>query len=191
VTGLFSWKSSGVTISETAAVATPATTAQRLFAETSGSALVGVAVANPSAQPAAATFELSDTDFPAAVLFRGSTTIPAGGQVALLLKEIPGLRTLSDSFRGVVRVSTASASGLSVIGLKSRVNERGELITSTLPSFRENSVTLSPSYVFPHFVDGGGYVSNFVLFGNATAQSSAGVLEFLDQAGRPLRLGLK
>jgi hypothetical protein len=44
--------------------------------------------------------------------------------------------------------------------------------------------------VIPHFVDGGGYTTQFVLF-SGTAAGSSGTMIFLDKNGQPLGLTIQ
>ena len=48
-----------------------------------------------------------------------------GCQVALFLNQVQGFESLVLSFQGVLRVSTGSSSGISVVALRGRYNERG------------------------------------------------------------------
>ncbi|HYR43247.1 MAG TPA: hypothetical protein VER98_09500 [Terriglobia bacterium] len=54
----------------------------------------------------------------------GSAVVPANGQIAIFLSQIPGFSSLPNPFQGVLRVSTTSSAGISVIGIRGRYNER-------------------------------------------------------------------
>ena len=41
---------------------------------------------------------------------------------------------------------------------------------------------------FPHFVDSGGWTTQFILFSGAPAQTASGVIRFTGQDGQPLGL---
>src|SRR5438874_7853847 len=64
---------------------------------------------------------------------RGTLTIPAASEVPIFLNQISGLDNLTGDFEGLVRVSTDSAQGISVIGLRGRYNERGDFMIVTMP----------------------------------------------------------
>jgi len=117
-----------------------------------------------------------------------SIAIPANGQIAVFLNQIPGVSRLPPSFQGVLRISSASM--VAVNALRAHYNERGDfLISPTLP-ISEAELPNSPELLFPHFAIGGGCEMQFVLFsGRATA--SSGTINFFDQNGAPLSLALR
>jgi hypothetical protein len=154
-----------------------------------GSIQTGVAVANHGTGTASVVFELT-TLSGAPTGLTGSLTIPAGGQKAVFLSQIPGFSTLTTPFRGVLRVSTPSPEGISVIGIRGRYNERADfLITITQPT-DESHAPSGPQY-FPHFADGGGYTTQFILFNGGTDQASSGSLRFFAQSGQPIGLAVQ
>jgi hypothetical protein len=56
-----------------------------------------------------------------------------------------------------LRVSSAS-SAVSIVGLRAKVNERGEYLITTVPVTNEATPPAAGSLVFPHFADGEGLV---------------------------------
>src|SRR4029453_17604819 len=120
---VFEFKSGGVTVSTAGVPASTTSNAFRMYAEFSGtpgqigSIQTGVAVANHGTGTASVVFELT-TLSGAPTGLTGSLTIPAGGQTALFLSQIPGFETLPTPFKGVLRVSTPSSEGISVIGIR-------------------------------------------------------------------------
>ena len=126
--------------------------------------------------------------------FRGTVDIPAGGQIARFLNQVPGFESLPLTFQGVLRVSAPVP--VATIGLRARYNERDEFLITTLPVANENDeyfrlVAQYSSFVFPHFVDGAGYTTQFVLFSGWTPGPASGTLEFLTNTGAPLSLTLR
>ena len=120
----------------------------------------------------------------------GSLALPGNGQVALFLSEVTGLAGLPNPFQGVLRVSTSASTGISVVGLRGRYNERGDfLITTTQPTSEAAPVTAVEQF-FPHFVDGGGYTTQFILYNGAIDQASAGLIRFVGQSGQSLSLAV-
>ena len=161
----------------------------RLYAEFSGtpgqigSIQTGVAIANPGTGTASVVFELN-TLSGASTGLTGSLSIPAGGQTGVFLSQIPGFGTLTTPFQGVLRVSTPSSQGISVIGIRGRYNERGDfLITTTQPN-DESRAPVGPQF-FPHFADGGGYTTQFILFNGGADQASSGSLRFFANRDNP------
>jgi hypothetical protein len=117
--------------------------------------------------------------------------VPANGQAAMFLGQIPAFAALPNPFSGVLRISTSSTSGVSVVGLRGRYNERGDfLITTTQPTL-ESGPSSTGEQFFPHLAAGGGYITQFILFNGATDQSSSGSLRFFSQSGQTLNLDVR
>ena len=167
----------------------------RLYAESSGdfahfkagSVGTGVAVANSATTPAQVTFELTQLDGSSSGL-TGSVTVPANGQSALFLSQVPGFATLPASFQGVLRISGPAS--ISVVGLRGRYNERGDFLITTTPPVAEDEPPSAAEMIFPHIVEGAGYTTQFILFSGKPGQASSGTLRFLGQDGQPLKLGI-
>ncbi len=107
--------------------------------------------------------------------------LPGSGQTAKFLSDI--FPSLGRPFQGVLRITTTS-SGLSVVGLRTRVNERGDFLITTTPTTVETSPPSTREWLFPHLADGGGYTTLFILFSGTAGQSSSGTLGFFDQSGQ-------
>jgi hypothetical protein len=148
----------------------------------------GIAVANTSSAAGNVTFEVTDLTG-ASISGIAPVTIPlaSSGQTAKFLSDI--FPSLSNPFRGVVRITTTSA-GLSVVGLRTRINERGDFLITTTPPSNESSQTTTAPLFFPQVADGGGYTTEFILFSGTPGQASAGILEFVTQGGLPFALPL-
>ena len=191
---VFSFKNGGVTVAEAGVSAARTGLAFRLYAEVSdagsGSIQTGIAIANAAATNASVTFELNTLSGEPTGL-TGSYTVPANGQVALFLSQIPGFGSLAAPFQGVLRISTTSPTGISVVGLRGRTNERGDFLITTTPPVDESSPATTAELVFPHLADGGGYTTQFVLFSGTADQSSSGALRFFAQNGQQLYLTLR
>ena len=185
--GIFSYKPSGVTVSEAGVPAVDTTTAFRLYVENfeSRSIYTGIAIANPSANAITVNFELNRLDGSSSGL-TGSASVPANGQIALFLNQINGFQSLPSSFQGVLRISTSSSLGISVIGLRSRNNERNDFLITTIPVANENTAASSSEMLFPHLADGGGYTTKFILFSGSAGQSSNGNLRTFAQNSNEL-----
>src|SRR5262249_25759192 len=92
---------------------------------------------------------------------------------------------LPTNFAGTLQISAPAS--IAAIGLRSRTNERGEfMVSTTMP--HQTSGPLSDLYV-PHFVVGGGYLTQFVLLGSG-ATGSGGTILFNSTTGAPIPLAV-
>jgi hypothetical protein len=96
------------------------------------------------------------------------------------------LRSIPDSFEGVVRIQTTSGAGIAVIGLRGEYNARNDFLITTSMPVNEATAASSSVTMFPHLAVGDGYETEFVLFSGSTGQTSAGQLDFFSQSGAPL-----
>jgi len=191
---IFSFRSGGVTVSQTGVSASRARSSFRLYAQASGtpgttnSIQTGIAIANPSTAAATVNFELTTLTGMFTGL-SGTASVPGNGQIAMFLNQIPGFANLQVPFQGVLRIWTDSESGVSVAGLRGRYNERGDFLIATTDPIDESS-TSSGELLFPHLVDAGGYTTQFILL-NGSSQVSSGVVRFFSQTGQPLDLSFQ
>ena len=164
-TAILSYEHNGILVSEAGVPSLETGTAFRLFFESSaaGEVRTGVGIVNSSENATTAKIELVGLDGSATGL-TGTLSIPAFGQRALFLDETPGFETLPKPFKGFVRISSVDNSDLAVVGLRGRTNERAEFLVTTTPPVNENSATASKA-IFPHFVNGGGFSTEFVMYG--------------------------
>jgi hypothetical protein len=185
---IFAYKPAGVTVSE-AGVAGVTGNAFRLYVEGTaapGAIQTGLAVANLGSTAGTLTFELTRLDgSPAATPV--TRTLPANGQIALFADQ---LFTLTFPFKGVLRISGGTAAGMSVVGLRTRYNERNDFLITTTPASNEGAAPSSAELLFPHLVNGGGYTTQFILFSGTAGQTAAGNLRFFKQDGTGLNLNL-
>jgi hypothetical protein len=184
---VFSLVRNGVTVAENGVAQTGTGHAFHLFVEASGasgapgSIRTGIAIANGGNKSAVVSLELSDM----AGIDLGlhtSLTLPANRQVAVFLDEIPAFSNLSTPFQGVLRLSTASPSGFSMIGLRGAYNERGDFLIATMPHIDEELSGNGRERVFPHIVNGGGYTTQFILM---SPMATSGEVRFFSQSGSP------
>jgi hypothetical protein len=160
-----------VTVTEAGAIGVPNGTSFQHYAELSGTIRSGFAIANPNAS--AITVNLAAGGRTATV------DIPANGQRALFLNEIPAFASLTVPFQGILTMS--SSLPFSTTGIRGRTNERGDFLITTTPAVDEAISTASSELLFPHFADGGGYNTQFILFGRSTTGTSY----FFSRAGQP------
>jgi hypothetical protein len=181
------------TISQTLVAAQPAATALRMYVETdgapNGNAVLdsGIAITNTSQSVATVNFELwtlagVDTGL------TGSINIPAAGHMSKFLHEI--FPSLTDPFRGVLRIITSGPTPIVVTGLRTRHNERGDLLMTTAPASDE-SMTSNAELLFPHIVEMGGYETEFVLFSGTAGQPASGTVQFFSESGQAMTMTLQ
>jgi hypothetical protein len=183
---IFSFKKDGFTVCEAGVPTISSGNAFRMYVETgTGGLQTGLAVVNLSSTPAIVNFELTTLAGTPTGL-SGGITIPSNGQTGLFLSEIPGFVSLPVPFQGVLRASTASSGGISMVGLRGRYNERGDFLVTTTPPVLENSSPTADELLFPHFAYGGGYTTQFILFSGYAGQTSAGMIRYFSQTGQPL-----
>ena len=153
-----------------------------------GSTRSGVALANPSNTTATVRLEMRSLD---GALLRTSqpVQVPANGQVALFLNEVPGLETLATPFQGVLSVVATSTQGITAAGFRALYNERGNTLITTTGPLVEDAGSLE-QLVFPHIAEGGGYTTQFIVIGGASGQANSGVLRFFNEQGNPLNVTL-
>ena len=168
----FEFAPAGVTVSEATVAATPPILSGRIYAEVGGSVNTGVAIANPNAQPATVTFYLTNAS--GQNFGQGAVTIPAGGQMAKFLNEVPftAAAGISGSF------TFNSNMPIGVTAIRGLVNERGEFLITTLPI--SDLSASSNVLLFPHFADGGGWTTQVVLV-NPTDSPVSGTVFFRGQ----------
>jgi len=147
-----------------------------------------VSFANPSAATATVVLEMRSLTG-ASLRTSRPFEVPAKGQVALFLNQIPGFETLAAPFEGVLRVAAASPQGITAAGFRAIVNERGNVLFTTTGPLTENAGAPA-QLIFPHIAEGGGYTTQFIVIGGASGQANAGVLRFYNQDGNPLNLTL-
>jgi hypothetical protein len=151
----------------------------------------GIAIANNGASTATITFELSNLDGTSAGLPAASITLGGNAHVAKFLGQI--FSGLPNPFQGVLRISTTSAAGISIAGLRAHYNERTTaenfLITTTPPSSESAAAVRSDLY-FPHLADGGGYTTQLIVFSGTAGQTASGTLQFFAPTGQSLNLVL-
>jgi hypothetical protein len=191
---LFSYRPAAVTVS-VAGVPVISGTAFRMYVESSGqsgqssSIQSGLAVATASSSSATVTFDLTDlTGSGISGISPVSITLPAAGQAAKFLSDI--FPSLPNPFKGVLRMTTTSAAA-SVVGLRTRVNERGDFLITTTPPSVETAPTRTGPLFFPEIVDGGGYTTQFILFSGTTGGSANGTVTFTKQDGTSFILTLQ
>jgi hypothetical protein len=187
---IFSYQKAGITVSEAGTPSMSLSNAFRMYAEADAAKMIvtGIAVQNAATVDTVVSFTLTALDG-TPIGPGGQLIIPANGQTALFLNQIPGLQSLQLPFKGVLRITSAIPK-ISVLGVRSRWNERGDYIFTTTPATDENAPSQS-QLVFPHIVDGGGYTTQFIMFAGTPNQPKAGNLQMYSQSGSSLNINLQ
>ena len=188
--GIFRFRQGGVTISEAGVPASIAASTFTMYVEGSGdfdsaeagSLESGLAIAHRESVPATVGLELTNLDGSTTGV-SGSVILPANGQVAAFITQLSGFESLAAPFQGILQITASS--DVSVVGLRGRYNARGDFLITSVPPVDENSFASASERLFPHFADGGGYTTQFILFNGSAAGSSTGVLGLFSPDGDP------
>jgi len=184
---IFSYKINGVTATEAGVQAAGSGTAYRLYGEASGnfaaaatsSVNTGIAVVNSSNASATVTLDLLRMDGSSTGL-QGTLVVPAAGQSSKYLNQIQGLASLPVPFQGIIRVTSSAA--VTILGLRERYNERGDLLMTPLPAVND-SLPASSELIVPNFDDGGGFTTQFIVFNGPATTAASGTARLLSQSG--------
>jgi enterochelin esterase-like enzyme len=175
--GVFGYNPNDVLLSESGIPATNATTHARVYVDLSGNHNTGVALANVSAVGSNITINAYEEDgvTPAGT---GKPPIPlsADGYTAGFANGF--VEDLPSGFTGVLDIS--SPVSFAALTLRSLDNERGDFLMTTFPVADATRPAPSP-IVFPQIVDGGGYVSQFILLSPQSASDTSLIL--YDESG--------
>jgi hypothetical protein len=170
---IFGYRKDGVLVSEAGVPASAPMMRGRIFAEIDGAVNTGFAIANPNDRDATISFYYTNSAGTNSA--SGSVIIPAHGQISRFLDEAP-----FNVARPALGTFTFSSNvPVSAIALRGLVNERSEFLVTTLPIANPDQQATT-AVVFPHFADGGGWTTQFVLV-NPSDQAISGTVNFLDQ----------
>jgi hypothetical protein len=178
---IFSYRNSGVTVSEAGVPSMSVGSAFRMYAEVNGNVRTGIAVRNNEETSIQATFQLNRLDGSPAGL-TGTLEIPAAGQRSLFLNEIPGFESLTSPFQGILRVSSRTKADISVLGLRGYQNQRGDFLITTTPATDENASGQTQVFL-PHIVNGSGYTTQLITFSGTTTEPASGSLRLFSETG--------
>ena len=187
---IFSFQKDGTTVSEAGVPASSAGTAFRVYVEAHGtpgqphSVRSGIALTNTSGATTTVMLELTDLDG-AATGPTASLRIPASGHVAQFIDEF--FPTLTTPFSGILRIASTGPD-IAAVGLRLAINQRDDILVTTTPPVDETAAPTASDLFFPHFVDSGGWTTQFILFSGSPGQSASGVIRFTGQDGQPLEL---
>lgn len=190
---IFSYAIAGVTLSTAGVPATRPANAVRLFAQGTYqfypalplSTDTGLAIANLSPTPVQVTLQLTKPDgrsYGDSVVQQ----VPGNGQIAAFMRDLG----FFPSGYYLLRVTTDSPSGIGVLGILGRYNERREFLLSTTPVYREDESSGSVQ-VLPHFAQGGGFTTELLLFNRNDAAATTSLLTSFGPDGSAFDLDLR
>jgi hypothetical protein len=174
---IFSYRQNNILVTEAGVPASPTVQLSRIYAEVNSTVNTGLAIANPNPTSVTISFYFSDEthDFG-----NGVVMIPANGQIATFLDQPPF--NSPSVLNGTLTMSATLP--VAVVALRGITNARGEFLITTLPVA---DLTAAPAtnttLTFPHFVDGGGWITEIALVnpGNTTLTGS---VEFRAPSGQ-------
>jgi hypothetical protein len=190
---LFSYRQDGVMVSQSSVSAQIPGSAFRVYVESidadeSGLPVrSGVAIANSSPDPITVQLEvlpLSSSD----VNPIQTIDLPGYGHVSKFLEELVPDVVLPD--RAILRI-TSTSGAVVALGLRLRINERGELLTSTIPTTDEAPTQLNGTLIFPQVVAQDGYSTQFVVLSTTDSETQTGIIDFFDNLGTPVDIKFK
>ena len=147
----------------------------------------GVAIANASVtQSISVDLELTKLDGSSSGIPKQTITLGPSQKTARFLFQL--FPTLPATFQGLLRVTSTGT--ITMVGLRLRVNSRGELLSTTVPPVDETAPVSSAPVIFPHIADSGGYTTQFILYG-PTGLATNGTLQTFTNGGQPLVLQIQ
>ena len=181
--GLFGYNPANILVSESGIPAALSTTHARVYVDLSGNHDTGLAVANVGTASAVISINAFQEDgFTAIGTSKGPLQLAGNGHDAKFADQL--ISSLPAGFKGVLDIS--SNTPFAALTIRSLDNENHDFLMTTFPVADMTRPAPFP-IVFPHIVDGGGYVTEFILLSPTSASSST--LNFLDDSGVPLKLG--
>jgi len=183
---IFGFRQNGNLVSEASVPLAQPIQSGLLYAELNGPVNTGIAFANPNDTATTVTFNFNNSNLGYLLPSNfGALTIPAHGQIARFVSEIP--YSLPGGFQGVFQFT--SSAPVSVIALRGFTNERGEFLVTTLPVIDSSVVpSTTPAYL-AHFATGGGWLTEIVLV-NPSGATVTGTIDFRDPSGQPATIQL-
>jgi copper type II ascorbate-dependent monooxygenase-like protein len=180
---IFGYRPNGILLSEAGVPASRLLSRGRLAAQRTGDVRSGLAIANPNNERAAVSFFFTDANGQNGS--SGTISIPANGQISGFLDGEPF--NGPSSFSGSLTFS--SSIPVAAVALRGLINERSDLLWTTLPVVELGSAASTAPAVFPDFADGGGWTSEITLV-NPTDNPISGALQFADQFGQPMAVAI-
>ncbi len=184
-TAVFSLTQNNILVSEAGVPSASPILAARIFADINPPAVnTGAAIANPNDQPARVVVTLVSAD--GSIIFGSQNLIiPARGHAAKFANEL--LPNVAIPIKGVLNLS--SDIPVAVITLRQSINERGEVVLTTMPVADLRAPQRPENAYLAQIGDGGGITTQIVLVNPANV-AITGKLVFLDPNGAPMSIKL-
>jgi hypothetical protein len=178
--GVFTYNPGSILISESGVPATIPTNHARVYVDLSGSHNTGLAIANVANTAADIKISAYQTDgVTNAGTNQGSLQLPIGGHDAKFADQF--ISGLPAGFKGILDISSGTL--FAALTVRSLVNERNDFLMTCFPV--ASTVLPAPwPLVFPQIADGGGWVTEFILF--SAGRASTVMLSFYGEDGTPL-----
>lgn len=171
---VFGFRQNNVLVTEAGVPASPLIRQGRIYAEVNGPLNTGLAIANPNSQTAVISFHFTNA---AGVDFgSGTFDIPANNQQSKFLDQPP----FSGGSAVQGTLSFSSNVPVSVIALRTLVNEQGEFLITTLPVVDTSVSAGTGTQFIPHFAEGEGWTTQILLI-NPTDAAMTGTVQFFSQ----------
>jgi photosystem II stability/assembly factor-like uncharacterized protein len=181
--GVFSYNSDGILVSESGVPATLPTTHARVYVDLSQNHNTGLAIANIDASSASITINAFQKDGVTPIgTSQGPLPLAGYGHDAKFADQL--FADLPAGFTGVLDIS--STTSFAALTIRSLYNENHDFLMTTFPVADVTRPAPSP-IVFPQIADGAGYITEFILLSPSGASSS--MLSIFDNSGDPLELG--
>jgi hypothetical protein len=199
-TAVFSYRRSGIVVSEVGVPASPPTMAARVFVDyrtnvplgaDTVNVYTGLALVNTGNGPA--DIRLLLRDLKGNSVSSGALQLASKRHLAKFIDQLAPEFVLPPGFptaTGFGSLGITSNQPLSILALRMTVNKRADvLLTSTVVADLSLPGVSTSSY-FPQIADGGGYQTT-LLFLNTANVPESGTVKFVDNSGSPLDVRLE
>jgi hypothetical protein len=177
--GVFGSNPESVLVSESGIAAGGSTTHARVFVDLSGNHNTGLAIANLADTKSSVTINAFQSDGVTGIgSSQGPLPLDANGHAAAFANEF--ISGLPADFIGVLDIR--SSTPFAALAVRSLYNERHDFLMTTFPIADASKAAPAP-IIFPQVVDGGGYVTEFILISAGGAART--ILSFYDENGAP------
>jgi uncharacterized repeat protein (TIGR01451 family) len=179
--GLLSYTTDGLLRSETGIPSANPSTHARVYVDRSGGHNTGIAIADPAGEGLHATMKAFQVDGNT-ISGTGSLDLIGYGHDARFANEY--ITAIPEGFTGVLDISAPSP--FVALTLRALTNARGDFLMTTFPVVDLNQAAPSP-LIFPQIASGGGYQTQFILFGKGTETHA--LISYYGDDGTPLNAG--
>ncbi len=174
---IFGLRTNSVLITEAGVPFTIPVRSGRIFAETGGPVTTGIALANPNNQDALVSYYLTDNTGQNSG--SSSFVIPANQQISAFLTNFPF--SLASPMLGTLTFNASIP--VAAVGLRSFVNERNEVLMTTVPVSPVGAAVNSVTLLVPGTANAGALNTDVVLL-NPGDSPLSGTIVFYGQGSR-------